>query len=131
MPYTAIASNEWQHDYAGPMSRTVADAALLLQVIAGADGLDDRSSAGCPSPKDVPPYSERLSVVGADPRFPLKGKKIGVLKEAFEMPFLDPRVSAKVKEAATRFLELGAVLEEVSIPLHSIAPTLWMVDDSF
>ncbi|TFK38685.1 amidase signature enzyme [Crucibulum laeve] len=126
VPYTAIASNEWQHDYAGPMAKTVADVALLLQVIAGADGLDDRAGAGSPFPTDVPPYSERLEVPNADPSAPLKGKKVGILKEAFEMPVLDPRVAEKVKEAATRFRELGAEVEEVSIPLHSIAPTAWM-----
>ncbi|KAF8972555.1 amidase signature domain-containing protein [Flammula alnicola] len=131
VPYTAIASNEWQHDYAGPMARTVADAALLLQVIAGADGLDDRAGARCPFPAQVPAYSQLLSALGAEPGKPLKGKKIGILKEAFEMPVLDPRVAAKVKEAAVLFEELGAVAEEVSVPLHTIAPTIWMLANRY
>lgn len=109
------------------MCKTVHDAALLLQVIAGTDGLDDRSGAGCPSPADVPPYSYLLSVPGADTALPLQGKRVGILKEAFSMPVLDPRVANKVKEAAGLFKELGAVVEEVSIPLHAIAPTIWMV----
>ncbi|KAF8170390.1 amidase signature enzyme [Pholiota molesta] len=131
VPYTAIASNEWQHDYAGPIARTVADAALLLQVIAGADGLDDRAGAGCPFPADVPPYSELLLSPTAEPGKPLKGKKIGILKEAFDMPVLDPRVAKKVKEAALLFEKLGAEVEEVSIPLHTIAPTIWMVANRY
>uniref|UniRef100_A0A8H7YAU5 Amidase domain-containing protein n=1 Tax=Psilocybe cubensis TaxID=181762 RepID=A0A8H7YAU5_PSICU len=131
VPYTAIASNEWQHDYAGPMCRTVHDAALLLQVIAGADGLDDRSGAGCPFPLDVPPYPSLLSIPGADPVVPLKGKRIGILKEAFMMPVLDPRVADKVKQAAELFRDLGATVEEVSIPLHSIAPTIWMAANRY
>ncbi len=61
------------------------------------------------------------------PGKPLKGKTIGILKEAFEMPVLDTRVASKIKDAAQLFVELGATLEEVSIPLHSIAPTIWMV----
>ena len=127
VPYTAIASNEWQHDYAGPMARTVADASLLLQVIAGADGLDDRAGVGCPLPANVPPYSELLVSPTAVPGKPLEGKVIGILKEAFEMPVLDPRVASKIKDAAQLFVELGATVEEVSIPLHAIAPTIWMV----
>jgi len=127
VPYTAIASNEWQHDYAGPMCKNVHDAALLLQVIAGADGMDDRSGAGCPFPEDVPKYSELLVAEGAEPGKPLNGKKIGILKEAFHMPVLDPRVAEKVKESAKLFESLGATVEEVSIPLHTIAPTIWMV----
>ncbi|KAF8168450.1 amidase signature enzyme [Crassisporium funariophilum] len=126
VPYTAISSNEWQHDYAGPMCRTVADTALLLQVIAGADGIDDRAGVGCPLPADVQPYSTLLEFPGTDEATPLKGKKIGILKEAFNMPVLDPRVGEKVKEAARLFERLGAVVEEVSVPMHSIAPTIWM-----
>ncbi|KJA21917.1 hypothetical protein HYPSUDRAFT_139878 [Hypholoma sublateritium FD-334 SS-4] len=131
VPYTAIASNEWQHDYAGPMARTVADAALLLQVISGADGLDDRAGAGCPLPADVPPYSQLLVSSQAVPGNPLKGKVIGILKEAFEMPVLDPRVSSKIKDAAQLFVQLGATVEEVSIPLHAVAPTVWMVANRY
>lgn len=127
VPYTATASNEWQHDYAGPMARNVRDAALLLQVIAGADGLDDRAPAGCPFPGEVPAYAEKLLPEGAVEGSPLKGKRVGILKEAFEMPVLDPRVGKKVREAADLFESLGAVVEEVSVPLHKIAPTVWMV----
>ncbi|KAF4622907.1 hypothetical protein D9613_001491 [Agrocybe pediades] len=131
VPYTAIASNEWQHDYAGPMCKNVHDAALLLQVIAGADGLDDRSGAGCPFPEDVPKYSELLVPATAEAGLPLKGKKIGILKEAFQMPVLDPRVAEKVQESAKLFASLGASVEEVSIPLHTIAPTVWMVANRY
>ncbi|KAF9007907.1 amidase signature enzyme [Cyathus striatus] len=124
IPYTGIASNEWQHDYTGPLCKTVYDTALLLQVLAGTDGIDDRAGPDCPHPRDVPPYSENLELPGIQL---LKGKKIGILKEAFEMPALDSRVAEKVKAAAALFEDLGAVVEEISIPLHSIAPTLWMV----
>lgn len=109
------------------MARTVADAALLLQVIAGADGLDDRAGAGCPLPANVPPYTQLLVNSQAVPGGPLKGKVIGILKEAFEMPVLDTRVSSKIRDAAQLFVGLGATVEEVSIPLHAVAPTVWMV----
>ncbi|KDR68715.1 hypothetical protein GALMADRAFT_256537 [Galerina marginata CBS 339.88] len=131
VPFTAIASNEWQHDYAGPMCKNVHDTALLLQVIAGVDGMDDRAGAGCPFPEQVPKYSELLSIPGTEPGKPLKGKKIGILKEAFSMPVLDPRVAEKVKDSARLFEDLGAVVEEVSVPLHTIAPTIWMVANRY
>ncbi|PPQ98063.1 hypothetical protein CVT26_003289 [Gymnopilus dilepis] len=131
VPYTGISSNEWQHDFAGPMCKNVYDTALLLEAIAGADGLDDRAGPGCPLPEQVPRYSELISIRDARPKPPLEGKKIGVLKEAFSMPALDPRMAEKVKGAAELFKDLGATVEEVSIPLHTVAPTLWMIANRY
>ena len=42
VPYTGVMPIEATIDHAGPMTATVADNALLLEVIAGADGLDPR-----------------------------------------------------------------------------------------
>ena len=46
VPYTGIMPIDMTLDHVGPMTRTMADNAMLLQVIAGADGLDPRQSAG-------------------------------------------------------------------------------------
>ncbi|KAF8907639.1 amidase signature domain-containing protein [Gymnopilus junonius] len=102
VPYTGISSNEWQHDYAGPMCKSVYDTALLLQAISGADGLDDRAGPHCPLRDQVPKYSELLVLQGTDPEKPLKGKKVGILKEAFSMPALDPRMAEKCSPAHHR-----------------------------
>ncbi|KAK8055987.1 amidase signature enzyme [Apiospora rasikravindrae] len=54
VPYTGIASNDASVDFVGPMTRTCLECATLLEVLAGADGLDDRQGAGCPFPGQVP-----------------------------------------------------------------------------
>lgn len=120
VPYTGIASLEPIIDHAGPMTQGVLDNALLLQAIAGADDIDDRSGAGCPFPDQVPDYPT-LAKAG------VKGMKIGLLVEGFNQPMKDDRVSAAVKKAAQKFEELGATVEEVSVPMHSLAPEIWAV----
>ncbi|EIW73435.1 hypothetical protein TREMEDRAFT_67366 [Tremella mesenterica DSM 1558] len=120
VPYTAIASLEPLIDHAGPMTKTILDNALLLKVIAGYDGIDDRAGAGCPLPGQVPDYPT-LAKGG------VKGLKIGILKEGFDQPLRDERVSELVLKAAQKLTELGASVEEVSIPFHKTAPELWAV----
>jgi Asp-tRNA(Asn)/Glu-tRNA(Gln) amidotransferase A subunit family amidase len=39
---------------------------------------------------------------------------------------MDPRVAESVKAAASKFAELGATVEEVSIPRHKLAPSIWV-----
>jgi amidase len=120
VPYTGIGSLEPVIDATGPMTKTVLDNALLLQVIAGADGIDDRQLAGCPFPGDVPNYPE-LAKAG------IKGLKIGILRESLDQPLHDQRVSEVVIKAAKALEALGAVVEEVSVPMHKDAPEIWAV----
>ena len=120
VPYTAIASLEPIVDHTGPMTRTVLDNALLLQAIAGADGIDDRQQAGCPYPEDVPDYVN-LAKQG------VKGMKIGILKESLDQPMHDPRVSELVVKAAKALEEFGCIVDEVSVPMHTLGPELWAV----
>lgn len=96
------------------------DNALLLQAIAGADGIDDRQQAGCPFPAGVPDYPA-LARTGA------KGLRVGLLVEGFNHPGgHDPRVSALVKRAAEQLLSLGAAsVTDVSVPMHLDANILW------
>lgn len=124
VPYTGIASLEATIDHTGPMTRTVLDNALLLQAIAGADGIDDRQMAGCPLPKDVPNYPA-LATEG------IKGMRIGILAESLDCPLHDARVSELVIKAAQRFTDLGATVEQVSVPMHRVAPDLWAVIGRF
>lgn len=92
-------------DQIGPMTRTVEDNALLLQILAGLDAKDSSSS-----PIEVPNYKAALT---GD----IKGLKIGVPTE-----YLGEGVSEEAKTAtleALKVLEsLGAIVEEVSLP-HS------------
>jgi amidase len=91
------------------------DCAVLLEAIAGVDGLDDRQRAGTPFLDQVPKYSQLLlesKEVG------VKGMRIGILKEGVSSKNLDKGVEAKFRAAAAVFEELGAVVEEVSVPVH-------------
>jgi len=61
---------------------------------------------------------------------PLKGFKIWLVKEGFELcdkgGLNDPRVGKKVREAAHKWEQLGATVEEVAIPMHTLGPVLWV-----
>jgi amidase len=114
VPYTGIGPLEISIDTCGPMTRTVADNALLLEVIAGPDGLDSRQ-------RDVRvvSYTEALDD-GA------KGLRIGVLAEGFGHRNSEPDVEAKVRAAAARFRKLGATVTDVSVPMHvSLGFPVW------
>ena len=102
---TAYASSL---DQIGPMTSTVRDAALLLEVMAGQDQMDSSSVD-----RPVPAYSETL---GTD----LKGVKLGLPAEYF-VEGLDPEVEAAVREAVDVCRSLGAEIVEVSLPHTSYA----------
>ncbi|KAK9449757.1 amidase signature enzyme [Limtongia smithiae] len=126
VPYTGIASLDAVVDHTGPMTKTVLDNALLLQVIAGRDEYDDRQ-IGLPIP--LPAYHDELSKFADAPKDAVKGFKIGIISESFDMPGLDPRVISKVIEAAKAFETLGedVTVEDISVPMHAMAPAIWTV----
>ena len=97
VPYTGIGPLEITIDTAGPMSANVADNALLLEAIAGPDGLDSRQHLA-----RVDRYTESL-------KQGVKGLRIGVLKEGFGHRNSEADVDAKVRAAAARFKSLGEI----------------------
>jgi amidase len=113
VPYTGAMPIERTIDHLGPVTNNVADNALLLEVLAGEDGLDPRQYK-----PTVYSYTEALGR-GA------QGMRIGVLKEGFAHPNSEPDVDAKVMQAVDRFRELGARVEDVSIPEHHTAMDAW------
>jgi amidase len=115
VPYTGIMPIELTLDHTGPMTATVEDNALLLEVLAGPDGLDPRQS-GSAAPK---PYREALGT-GAS------GLRIAVVEEGFGHAQSLPHVDAIVREAAGRFRGLGAAVETVSIPMHRLGSAIWL-----
>jgi amidase len=113
VPYTGIAPLEITIDAAGPMTANVPDNALLLEVIAGPDGIDSRQHD-----VKVKPYTDALEG-GA------QGLRIGVLREGFGYPNSEPDVDTKVRAAAHRFAKLGATVIDVSVPMHLAGFQIW------
>lgn len=99
----------WSLDHAGPITRTVRDAALVLQAMAGRDPFDPGSAAMA-----VPDFTEGL-------RLDLKGVRVGI-PDAFFFDNLESDVRAAVMEAIASLEALGAEAVPVSLPLigHAI-----------
>jgi amidase len=116
VPYTGIISSEFNIDHTGPMTRDVADNALLLEAIAGPDGIDTRHAT--PYPR-VHRYSDALEEG-------VQGMRLAVIEEGFGWGSSMPEVDATVREAASRFETLGASVEVVSFPWHRDAFVAWM-----
>ncbi len=102
-------------DQIGPMSANVADAALLLQVIAGADPADSTSAA-----EPVPDYPAALADAALDAA--RRSLRLGLPREYFGEG-LDPQVRAAVQAAVEVYRALGASVVELSLPYtpHSVA----------
>jgi amidase len=113
VPYTGIMPIELTLDHTGPMTATVADNALLLEVIAGADGLDPRQYA--------PRTAAYTQALGGG----VRGLRIAVVREGFGHANSEPAVDDKVRAGAARFRTLGATVEEVSLPMHLAGPAIW------
>jgi amidase len=123
VPYTGAFPIENTLDHLGPITRTVRDAALMLGVLAGPDGLDPRQGAGW-----QPGGSHGHSTFLADLDAGVDGLRIGVLAEGFAVPGLsDPAVDDAVRSAIATLAGAGARVSEVSVPWHRDAMSVWMV----
>jgi aspartyl-tRNA(Asn)/glutamyl-tRNA(Gln) amidotransferase subunit A len=90
-------------DTVGPLTKDVRDCALVLNAIAGHDPLDSTSY-----PMETPDYTTYLTGE-------IKGKKIGIIREMIDKG-LDAGIARVFKNAVNKFEELGAVVEECSLP---------------
>ena len=106
-----VLGASWSMDTVGPISRTTADCAMTLGAIAGYDPKD-------PSTWDVP-VPDYLSMLTGE----IRGLKVGVIQERVDTEAVDPEVRDNVVQAIAVLGELGADIQEVSIPLivHSAA----------
>ncbi|WP_433800612.1 amidase [Actinomycetospora sp. CA-084318] len=116
VPYTGAFPIEATIDHVGPITRTVADAALMLSLIAGSDGQDPRQ----PTDVAADDYVGALSG-GAG------GLRVGVLREGFGLAESEPEVDAAVREAITALADAGMEVSEVSVPWHLHGPRIWDV----
>lgn len=99
----------WSMDTIGPISRTVEDAAITLSAIAG-HAPKDPTTWNTP----VPDYRQALD---GD----IRGKRVGIVTELLHADVVEADVAEAVTAAATTLAELGAEVEEVSIPLSAHA----------
>ena len=109
-----VLGGSWSMDTVGPISRSVEDAAITIQAIAGYDP-KDRYSWNVP----VPDYRQALT---GD----IQGIKLGVVQERMDSPDLDPEFRDTVAKAISALGELGASSQDVSIPLAPKAGALTM-----
>ncbi|TDZ23650.1 Amidase [Colletotrichum orbiculare MAFF 240422] len=119
IPFTGITSGDPIDDHAGPICRSVLEAAECLDVLSGYDGVDDKSLGAAAH------GSYRFTQTLRSGNGRLDGVKIALLKEGFNQEVVDPRVRDHVMAAARRFEGLGAIVEEVSVPLHLEGPSIW------
>jgi len=98
-----VSTLAWTLDHAGPMTRTVADNAMMLQAIAGYDPMDPASAN-----EPVPDYSRSI---GRD----VRGVRIGVPTSYF-FDDLSADVDRGVRDAIDVLRRLGAVIVDVDVP---------------
>ena len=101
----------WCLDHPGPMVRTVEDAAITMNTIAGHDPSDPATTT-----RSIPDYTAALT--GS-----VEGLRIGVVKEYFEAP-LDSEVETAVRAAIAQLSEMGATVTEVSLPMFADAQAI-------
>jgi aspartyl-tRNA(Asn)/glutamyl-tRNA(Gln) amidotransferase subunit A len=90
-------------DQIGPLTRDVTDCAVIMNTISGHDKRDSTSV-----PEPVPDYTQSLKT-------DLKGMRLGIPKEYY-VEGMQPGVADVMKAAIKKLEELGAILEEVSLP---------------
>ena len=113
VPYSGIMPIENTIDHTGPMTQNVMDNALMLEVIAGADGLDPRQ------------YDVKTDRYTAAVGRGVSGLRIGVIKEGFDQPGAESDVNDKVRAAAETLRGLGATIDEISVPWHLHGTAIW------
>ncbi|WP_426493322.1 Asp-tRNA(Asn)/Glu-tRNA(Gln) amidotransferase subunit GatA [Hymenobacter sp. 102] len=102
-------------DQIGTLTRSVEDAALLLEVMAGADQFDSTVSQ-----RDVPAYSQQFTPA---PRY-----RVGYIKDCLERPGLNPEIKAATEQALEQLRGQGHVVEAVEFPyLDYIVPTYYIL----
>ena len=115
-----MLASTWSMDAAGPISRTVRDCAVTLGAIAGYDP-NDPYTRNAP----VPDYLDGLDDG-------IRGLRVGVLSDRVNADGVEPDVRDAVNGALAQMGELGAEIEEISIPLiaqsAAISTTLIYVD---
>lgn len=102
-------------DFVTPITRTVAELALVMEVIAGDDPRDPQWVRG---PIRVEPYTQAL---GSS----IRGMRVGVLTEGLDIPTVEPDVRKAFDATLAKIKKLGAHVESVSFPLWTHGQAVW------
>ena len=104
-------------DQAGPMARSAEDCAYLMNVIAGHDAKDSTSVE-----KDVDDYVVNLNATS------VKGLRIGIPKQYFNVAGLAADVKARVEASLKKLEDMGAILVEVDLNMvEAYVPTYYLI----
>ena len=114
VPYTGCMPLDMNMDHIGPMTSSVEDNALLLEVIAGPDGVDPRQR--------LCTLQDYRAALGKS----ISGFKIAVVQEGFNPDNPESEVDKKVRAAAAHYENLGARIDQVSIPMHLMGPPIFL-----
>lgn len=114
VPYTGAFPIEMTVDHLGPMARSAADCASMLEAIAGPDGMDPRQSANLSSTA----YSKALTGDA-------KGLRLAIVQEGFGLPGAEKDVDDGVTSAAHGFEKAGARVSTISVPQHRDGSSLF------
>ncbi|MCY4487537.1 MAG: amidase [Deltaproteobacteria bacterium] len=117
VPYTGILGVDPVVDHCGPMTRDVDNNALLLEALAGRDGMDPRQ----PSAWHPVKYT-------AARRAGAKRLRVAVVKEGFGRRNAEAEVDEQVRAAADTLARAGLEVAEVSVPIHEQA---WLLAQPF
>jgi Asp-tRNA(Asn)/Glu-tRNA(Gln) amidotransferase A subunit family amidase len=110
-----VVALSWSLDHVGPMTRTVHDAAMLLQAIAGHDG-------GDPSTRDA-----RVGDYTAQLEAGVRGLKLGLLRRFYvDFPGLHADVKAAALVAFDELERQGATIEDADAPTLDLAGAIWV-----
>ena len=104
----------WFMDAASPMTKTVEDCAIVLGAIAGYDERDPHTSR-----RPVPDYTAALGRG-------VEGLRVGLIKELHESPDMHPEVRQAVEASLEVMRDLGAEVQEISIPLVELAGAIFV-----
>ena len=110
-----VMTGVWSMDTVDPISRTVEDAAITLKAIAGYDPKDSYSWNA-----PVPDYRNALDGN-------IRGTRIGVITELINSDVVEPELREAVIKATSLLSELGASVDEVSVPLAKHAFVIRLV----
>lgn len=103
-------------DQIGPITKSVEDAAIIMEVMAGKDGFDSTASS-----QVVPAYSKELNTHS-------KKYKIAYLKDCLESPGLDKEIKSRIDVVIAKLKQEGHTVEPVSFPyLDYLVPAYYVL----